>query len=513
MNTKVYILVVFFSLAIHFSFGQAFITTWIPTNSGTLYIPTHEPSGPYNYDIVWENLNNTGVGNGSFSGATGSFTINGLVPNDTYRVSITGVFPHFYMNNNYTYKNTIQSIEQFGNIQWISFQNAFAGCNFLKLKAIDSPDLSAVTNMSRMFVNCYSLTSFPFLTTPGIVFFTGWDTSNVTNMSSMFEDAYFDQPLGNWNVSNVTDMNGMFKNAKNFNQELNNWNVSNVTNMSNMFSGAENFNQPISNWNVSNVTDMYGMFGNTFNFNQPIGNWNVSNVTNMAGMFFSSRFNGDLNSWDVSNVTNMRRMFGALYYNIFPVYFGGSLNNWDVSNVIDMTEMFLFNQSFNHSLGNWTFNTNVNISSLFANSAISCENYSYSLIGWANNPLTPNNLSLNINGRSYSSGAIPARNFLINNKGWIINFDVLGSCLLSNNEFEQTTLQVYPNPADEVVYVNYAFPIKTIKIFNLLGQEVFDFTPNSLDIELPISHLKTGTYLLKISTVDQEEKLVKLIKK
>ena len=49
-------------------------------------------------------------------------------------------------------------------------------------------------------------------------------------------------------------MYGMFNYTTSFNQPLNNWNTSNVTNMSSMFVGTP-FNQDISNWNVSKVTE------------------------------------------------------------------------------------------------------------------------------------------------------------------------------------------------------------------------------------------------------------------
>ena len=56
---------------------------------------------------------------------------------------------------------------------------------------------------------------------------SNWDTSRVTNMGYMFENASsFNQPLNNWDVSNVTDMGGMFMYASSFNQPLNKWNVS-----------------------------------------------------------------------------------------------------------------------------------------------------------------------------------------------------------------------------------------------------------------------------------------------
>jgi hypothetical protein len=56
--------------------------------------------------------------------------------------------------------------------------------------------------------------------------------------------------------------------------KIRNWNVSEVTDMSWMFTNSA-FNQPIGNWNVSDVTDISWMFtnsgGNSVS-NQPIGN-------------------------------------------------------------------------------------------------------------------------------------------------------------------------------------------------------------------------------------------------
>ena len=41
-----------------------------------------------------------------------------------------------------------------------------------------------------------------------------------------------------WNTSNVTDMSTMFMGANNFNQDIGKWDTSNVTNMSYMFWGC-----------------------------------------------------------------------------------------------------------------------------------------------------------------------------------------------------------------------------------------------------------------------------------
>ena len=135
-------------------------------------------------------------------------------------------------------------------------------------------------------------------------------TTAVTNMSgedmiNFFNDTDFNSDISFWDTSNVTDFSSMFKNATEFNQNIGGWDTSNVFDTHRMFLGATSFNQNISSWDVSMVTDMYGMFENAEAFNQPLGSWNVSNVTDMDYMFLNARaFNQDITSWCVSNFTS-----------------------------------------------------------------------------------------------------------------------------------------------------------------------------------------------------------------
>jgi surface protein len=222
-------------------------------------------------------------------------------------------------------------------------------------------DTSNVINMSGMF---YSASMFdqPI---------GNWDTSNVTNMSSMFFSASkFDKPIGNWNTSNVKDMSSMFFYASNFNQPIGTWNTSNVTNMSNMFFEAK-FGQPIGNWDTSNVTNMSGMFSVASNFNQPIGTWNTSNVTNMSFMFFETKFNQPINYdeqnnfWNTSNVTRMDGMFGS--NNTSNSIFNQQIDKWLTGNVTRMDRMFLNAINFNQTIGNWNTRKVTNITLIFYN--------------------------------------------------------------------------------------------------------------------------------------------------
>ena len=132
-----------------------------------------------------------------------------------------------------------------------------------------------------------------------------WDTSSVTNMSSMFYGAIeFNQPLNSWNTSNVTNTSSMFRNAIKFNQSINSWNTSLVVNMNSMFLGAREFNQPLNLWKTSSVSNMGAMFYATIKFNQDLSKWNVNNVTNINNMFFlTSAFNQNLRGWRLNRIT------------------------------------------------------------------------------------------------------------------------------------------------------------------------------------------------------------------
>ncbi len=326
---------------------KPFITTWNTMNIGVtdnthiIFYATGD-----NFQVSWINMNDASD-TGNVAGINGANTISFPVAG-IYKVYIApgnGSFSAITLSKDYTLNhddgNKLLSIEQWGDIDWSTFNTAFANCQNMVMNAPDKPNLSNVTDMSAAFFLCRSLTTNAAM--------SNWDVSNVTNMSSMFSAAIgFNQPIGNWDVSNVTTMNRMFASAISFNQPIDNWDVGNVTDMLGMFYYAGSFNQPIGSWNVSNVTIMSQMFGQAGSFNQPIGNWNVGSVTTMAEMFSqASSFNQPIGNWNVSNVTNMIDMFNSVSN------FDQSIGNWNVSNVVNMAGMFASASSFNQPIGNW----------------------------------------------------------------------------------------------------------------------------------------------------------------
>ena len=94
---------------------------------------------------------------------------------------------------------------------------------------------------------------------------SGWDVSNVTNMSCMFAGCEKLESVGdisNWDVSKVTNMAYMFEDCEKLKSvgDISDWDVSKVTIMTFMFYGCASFNQDISGWDVSKVTATVGMF-------------------------------------------------------------------------------------------------------------------------------------------------------------------------------------------------------------------------------------------------------------
>ncbi len=177
-----------------------FITTWETTAGDTVItIPTF-PNATYNYDIDWNNdsvIDETGItGN-----ATHNYGSAGI-----HTVRIVGIFPRIFINEG-TEKDKIRSIEQWGTTAWTSMANAFSGATYVINNAQDTPDLSGVSSLFKMFANASKIGGIG----------TGswlWNTGNITGMAQMFLNAgSFDKDISFWSVILVSNFNNMFLGA------------------------------------------------------------------------------------------------------------------------------------------------------------------------------------------------------------------------------------------------------------------------------------------------------------
>ena len=109
-----------------------------------------------------------------------------------------------------------------------------------------------------------------------------------TNLSGAFHGSTSLSAFAGGVTSDVTDMSSMFEGATSANPDVSNWDVSNITDMTNMFNGATAADPDVSGWVVSEVTDMTNMFDdsglstanyNAFLINLADNNALVENVT------------------------------------------------------------------------------------------------------------------------------------------------------------------------------------------------------------------------------------------
>jgi len=328
-------------------------------------------------------------------------------------------------------------------------------------------DTSNVTNMKRTFASSYYLGSL-----------SNWNTGNVTTMEECFAgngepgaivshqgtfENYSGRPvnpdIGEWDTSSVTNMKGIFDGAECGLANCSQWNTINVTTLEDSFRGAQNLGSNPQNWNTSNVTNMantfgvrYAGIGSVLPYNSvlDLGSFDTSKVTSMEG--FMNSYGHDLqrspniDGLNVGNVTTMHKAFGGnlLISGIDPsldVISNANIvmdpSGWNTSSLSVASNTFIRNKGFNSNIGGWNLSSITTMANMLDDSAISTENYSKTLIGWANfvsnaggSPasITLGAANVTYNNTTYTgspySDAVAARAYLVSsggsNPGWTI---------------------------------------------------------------------------------------------
>ena len=257
-----------------------------------------------------------------------------------------------------------------------------------KITEVDLHGHIVIVDGSKLFYLMKSLTNIPYLDGQTVVaspntsyssMFSGdtslatadslshWDTSNVTDMSGMFKDAYvFDQPVP-FDTRNVKDMSDMFNYAYAFNKSVSSFDTSNVKDMSEMFYGAHAFDQDVSNFDTRRVENMKYMFNSAYAFNHSVSSFITSNVGNgndgnMDSMFYGAHaFNKSVSSFDTSHLISMNSMFNSAYA------FDQDVSNFDTRNVKDMSDMFHDAHAFDQDVSNFDTSKVTNMRNMFQN--------------------------------------------------------------------------------------------------------------------------------------------------
>lgn len=222
-----------------------------------------------------------------------------------------------------------------------SMKKMFKGCAYLESIDMSTVNTSNATDMSGMFQDCTRLKS---------VDFSGMDVRNVTSMKEMFKGAFMmnsiNLDLSSFVTSNVTDMSSMFEDCTSLRSiDVSNFDTGNVLTMKRMFYKCMCLETlDLSSFNNSKVSEMDSLFAECADLQTiNLRGFKTPAVTTMNSMFIKCAVlkSLDLSSFDTRNVTDMARMFqhcGELT-NI-------DLRTFDTRNVTDMLCMFAFCNSF-----------------------------------------------------------------------------------------------------------------------------------------------------------------------
>jgi surface protein len=152
--------------------------------------------------------------------------------------------------------NTVNATSNI-NIYWMSYTNNSPqdGLSLISTSYFNEPSIN-ITKFSGIPLAFMSGTnSAAFYQFSGQITATDVPTIPNRSLNACFYGST-SATLGNingWDISNVTDLTSMFQNNTAFNTSLSNWNTRNVVSMRNTFSGCSAFSKDISMWDLSGV--------------------------------------------------------------------------------------------------------------------------------------------------------------------------------------------------------------------------------------------------------------------
>lgn len=82
--------------------------------------------------------------------------------------------------------------------------------------------------------------------------------------------------------------------------------------------------------------------------------------------------------------------------------------------------------------------------------------------------------------------------------------------ILGVNDLDQRKIALFPNPAKDYINVDYHNSITNIEVFNIVGESVLKTTNSNI---INIENLRSGLYLVKITSSDGERFIEKILKK
>jgi hypothetical protein len=92
------------------------------------------------------------------------------------------------------------------------------------------------------------------------------------------------------------------------------------------------------------------------------------------------------------------------------------------------------------------------------------------------------------------------------------NLAITITTFLGNDSFDSKSLSFYPNPTSDILNISYSNTITKVRVTNSIGQEIMVKNPNQNELQIDLSNVAAGVYLLEV-TADTVSKIIKVVKK
>lgn len=101
--------------------------------------------------------------------------------------------------------------------------------------------------------------------------------------------------------------------------------------------------------------------------------------------------------------------------------------------------------------------------------------------------------------------------YSIANQFYLFVDNIVVDVALSNSDFDNSNFSAYPNPVKDVLNISYTTEISSVRVINMIGQEVLSKNINATSSQVDMSQLSAGTYIINV-TVGDAIKTLKVVK-
>jgi hypothetical protein len=96
-------------------------------------------------------------------------------------------------------------------------------------------------------------------------------------------------------------------------------------------------------------------------------------------------------------------------------------------------------------------------------------------------------------------------------RGEVEDYTITVDNALSTDNFDNASFTAYPNPVNDVLNLSYSSEISSVKVINLLGQEVISRNVGTNSTQIDMTNLNAGAYIVNV-TIGEIVKSIKVIK-